>query len=751
MEKLTLINTVCYMCSAECGLTVENSGGQLKLKGNKQHPINKGKLCPKAALSQELRVSSDRLLSPLKRVGDRGNNKFVKITWEQAFREIASKLEDLKKQYGPEATTFLFGEKPDHDPFYLFAQCYGTPNIIDHNSLCDSNARIAYASIFGDDQERPLPDLQRPLQTPEGVRYKHDCKLMIIFGANPSQSKRFYWLWDGIVQAKKQGMKLIVVDPVSTGTTALADSWIRVIPGSDGALAFAVLRYLIEENIRLPGTLDSDFIEKYVNGWCDLVEKILVNEIDSNNQIYFTVKWAALKTSVDEETIVNLAKSLCETKPAVVFGGMNGISHHYNGLLTSWVLAVLNVITGNIDIPGGLHLRKGILGDVRYRLCDGEKGWLSKHKDLYAGHPHAKHGIVAKIPNDIINGVQLRSGPYAGHQYKTKVLFFVHHNPILTAPNGKAWIDAFTQKHKNIEKGYQLELLVANDIFLHDSACYADYVLPIAHYLERQGIVESELLTPTLSLREKVAVKPKDIKSPLEIVQGVAKYFGDKDTYVNIFNFLNDDQWCEKVLERSSADINLNDMRVIQGVYTKPTKYHKYKDKGFSTESKKIELLPLSITEYHSGRVMNASTLYYESPYGEPLDDKNRGKLFHLISGRSIYHSHSITQNLDCYKRQTSPYFKLSIKDCEDLNLSNGDRIQVTSVTGAKIIGVVEVDDSMKEGVLWGQHGWGGESPFLSKKISNNYNINLLMDIDNYNPVSGNFGYGDMKVAIKPI
>ncbi len=128
--------TVCYMCSSECGLLVSGDpSAGLRLAGNPASPMSRGGLCPKAALAESLRRFPGRLRTPLKRVGPRGEGLFRPASWEEALEDISRRLRAARELYGPESLTILFGEKPDHDMVYDFAAMYGTPNVLDHNSL----------------------------------------------------------------------------------------------------------------------------------------------------------------------------------------------------------------------------------------------------------------------------------------------------------------------------------------------------------------------------------------------------------------------------------------------------------------------------------------------------------------------------------------------------------------------------------------------------------------------------------------
>ena len=204
-------------------------------------------MCPKVFATPDL-LGEDRIRTPLKRVGDRGEGRFEPIGWAQALEEIAARLVTVKAREGPQTLLVQFGEKPDHDMVYRFANAYGTPNVLDHDSICDTNRREGFMLTYGMSHFRPLPDLNRPLRTAEGVRDRHDCRYLLLFGENPLEATRFLYLRDGILGALREGMRLTVADPFCTATARLAHDWLAVRPGSDLALALAMLRFIIEHD-----------------------------------------------------------------------------------------------------------------------------------------------------------------------------------------------------------------------------------------------------------------------------------------------------------------------------------------------------------------------------------------------------------------------------------------------------------------------------------------------------------------------
>jgi thiosulfate reductase/polysulfide reductase chain A len=744
------------MCSSECGLLVDRGDdGTLALAGNPAHPMNAGGLCPKALHADLLRLSPDRLGAPLRRVGERGRGELVPASWSDALDDIARKLAALRRTHGPECLTILFGEKPDHDVVYDFARGYGTPNVLDHNSLCDTSRRLGFAFTLGDDQERPLPDLQRPLLTADGVRAEHDCRLLVLFGENPAEARRFYWLWDGIRAAKRGGMRLVVVDPFATATARVADEWLPIRPGEDAALLLAILRHVVEHDGRSGAYLDHEFIRAWTHGWDELRRAVLTDERDPATGLpLYSLEWAGAKTGIPPDAIRRLAHELGATKPAAAMVGMNGVAHQYSGFQATRALAVLLAITGNLDVPGGLHLRAPLgLRRPRDAWARGLGDRAEKHKDRFGGFPLAAHGVVSRVPRDIVEGVTLSAGRFAGSAYATRALITIHHNPLLTAPESGAWRTALTARGPAGD--YLLELLVVNDLWAHDTALYADWVLPMAHFLERQGVVEHETLQPAVSLRAAVAPAPAGVRTPLELFRELARRMGDDAAHAELLATDSDDAWCDRILEPLAAGVASPGTRPTQwlrdrgGVHARPARFAKYRGGGFRTPTGKVEL---TSTRLATAGVACPATPGYEPPFGpEVWRDEASGSspvpTFRLVTGRSRHHVHSMTQNVPA-AGEREPVLLMNDEDARSGGLASGRWAVVTNARGDSIRARVSATPRLLRGVVRATHGWGATSPFLTAKANGTYNVNLLTCADRVHPVTGNACFGDVLVTV---
>ncbi|MEM3742404.1 MAG: molybdopterin-dependent oxidoreductase, partial [Nitrososphaerota archaeon] len=211
--------TSCVMCAAECALEIWVKDGRVvRVYGNPHLTYNsRGAACAKAISGLQLVYSPYRIKYPLKRVGERGEGKFVRISWEQAIDEIARKLVEIKKKYGPEALLTDTGDVTDRDQYWRLTFAFGSPNAVEHGAICDTPRRHGPKLIVNG--KRWEPDILRPvpIRMPDGsLKWydQHDAKLIIYVGWNPFTATRIVWENAGTVRAKREnGCKVFVVDP----------------------------------------------------------------------------------------------------------------------------------------------------------------------------------------------------------------------------------------------------------------------------------------------------------------------------------------------------------------------------------------------------------------------------------------------------------------------------------------------------------------------------------------------------------
>jgi anaerobic selenocysteine-containing dehydrogenase/Fe-S-cluster-containing dehydrogenase component len=582
-----LVNTVDAMCPSECGISVlvEDDVAK-KVYGNPHSLINNGTLCAKGASGLQLTYSPHRIRTPLIRAGERGEDKWREISWEEACDHIAKRLIAIKKEHGPEAVVLDVGDVTDREALYRIFHAFGTPNTFNHGSICDPNRKWGQGIMLGD--ERPLPDLQRPFLIRNDdneicLKHEHDTKLMLSIGSNPFVATRFNYMSNGIPGAREgNACKYIVIDPSYTSSASKADIWLPVIPGTDAALLAGMLYYIIkhddpsDKNRRY---MDHDFIEKYTVGWEDFRYAFLLKseKVDGSNGLkFFTPEWTAEKTGIAGGKLEQVAHLFGITKPAAVEIGMHGTAHHTNGDVASILMSALCLITGNIDVPGGVvfidsqKAKKGkktagraFLQREVTRKINGEAvtGMLSElKKDEYGDYPAAWKGVITDLPRNIRQGVRLRHGPFKGYEYPIKAFVTRAGNPVITAGSTPDWIDALTSKGDDGE--YRLGLMVFIDTHISVTGKYADIVLPQAGFLERMGVSDVYTMSPEVALRDQVIKPLHGSKTDYEIMIALADALidnGDPDIRREDFSghYRDEEDFINEILSEAPGFYNI--------------------------------------------------------------------------------------------------------------------------------------------------------------------------------------------------
>ena len=313
--------TACCLCYQSCGVEVTVEGGRVTaVKGQESHPMNKGKLCAKGLAMIEHLYHPERLKYPLKKV----DGKFQRVSWEQALTEIAAKLKVLKEEFDPSVLAFFCGsigvESLEMGSLtHRFKAAFGSPNFFSVESIC-FRMRIRSRQItFG---KYPVEEM--------------DSNLYVLWGHNPAASD--FALALAIQENLKKGAKVVVIDPRKIAIADQAEMYLPIRPGTDGALALALIHVVINENL-----YDHEFVEKWTYGFDKLVPHIQ----------QYTPEWAEAITSVKADDIRKLARLFATTKGASICHGTCTQDQQANGTQTDRAMAILQSITGNINVPGG--------------------------------------------------------------------------------------------------------------------------------------------------------------------------------------------------------------------------------------------------------------------------------------------------------------------------------------------------------------------------------------------------------------
>lgn len=321
------IPTMCGMCgpSTGCGIyAIVKNGRFIGIEGMKESPLNQGRNCPKAHAAPQWVYSPQRLRTPLKRVGKKGEGKFEKITWNEALGIIAEKLKEQKKKYGPESLAILSPARRSYsDYLYRFLMAHGSPNY-GHSGICAMQNTFSFAYTLGISQPLgPMPDYQK-------------ADLILIWGKQPIYSGASKGGTRSLVGAKERGARIITIKPTMEPDAALGDAWLPIRPGTDAALALAMLNVVIKENL-----YDAYFVSQWCYGFKSLQDHIKK----------YTPEWAEPITGLAAKDIENIAREYASTKRAAIDAG-NGLEHAPAASDAVRSIAILMAITGHLDRPG---------------------------------------------------------------------------------------------------------------------------------------------------------------------------------------------------------------------------------------------------------------------------------------------------------------------------------------------------------------------------------------------------------------
>jgi anaerobic selenocysteine-containing dehydrogenase len=319
-----VIPTFCAMCGPAmgCGIyAIVRDGRFVGVEGMQEAPANQGRLCPKAYAAPQWVYSPQRLKHPLKRIGQRGEGKFQRIGWDEALDIIAHKLTQQKERFGPESLGILSPARRTYsDYLFRFLIAHGSPNY-GHSGICAMQKAFSFCYTLG---SAPLPDLAR-------------SNLIVVWGKQPAFSGAPMGHLKAILDAQARGAKVVSIKPSMEPDVALADVWVPTRPGTDAALALAMLNVVINEDL-----YDADFVSRWTYGFDRLKAHVQKH----------TPQWAARITGLPVGQIERVARLYATTKPACIYHG-NGFEHAPGCTDAIRAVAILMAISGNLDRPGG--------------------------------------------------------------------------------------------------------------------------------------------------------------------------------------------------------------------------------------------------------------------------------------------------------------------------------------------------------------------------------------------------------------
>ncbi len=433
----------CHLCEAICGLVIETEGTEIvSIKGDRNDPLSRGHICPKAVALRDIHEDPDRLRRPVKRVtGADGATTWEEIGWEEALDTTARRLAETIQRHGVHAVGIYMGNPSVHNYGMLTHQGnlfrhIRTNNRFSATSVDQLPHHLASLWLFGHKTLFPIPDIDRT-----------DYFLML--GANPLASNGSLWTVPDVKKRIKaltaRGGRLVVIDPRRTETAELASEHHYISPGTDALLLLALLNTLFTEGLVDPGRL-----APFVTG-LDEVEAAIAG---------FTPEFAADHTGIAAPDIRHIARELAAADAGICYGRL-GVSVQAYGALCQWLIQLVNIATGNLDRPGGMLFATPAVD----MLATTSPGGFGRHHSRVRGLPEFDRELpVAALAEEIAT-------PGEG---QVRALFTGAGNPVLSTPNGR-----------NLDRALaQLDFMVSLDPYINETTRHADIILPPTSPLE---------------------------------------------------------------------------------------------------------------------------------------------------------------------------------------------------------------------------------------------------------------------------
>ena len=461
----SLIPTICFNCESSCGLLAYVDHKDLSIKkfeGNPAHPGSRGRNCAKGPATINQVHDPERILYPLKRVGERGSGQFERVSWDEALADIASRIRTAIVEDRKDEVMYHVG-RPGEDGFAeRVLQAWGVDGHNSHTNVCSSGGRSGYTHWMGYD--RPSPDYA-------------NAKAMLLLSSHLETGHYFNPHAQRIMEAKQNGAKLVVLDLRLSNTASHADLWISPWPGSEGAIFLSVASYLLRTR-----AIDKDYLRRWVN-WDVYLERLHPDApkdfevfLDRLTEDYahYTFEFAAEEAHVPVEQIEELARIVADAGTSLAtHTWRSAAAGNLGGWQITRSLFFLNVLTGSVGTVGGTHPNGWDKFIAHFPdMPEANDAWSEM---LWPSeYPLTTNEMSILLPHLLKDG-----------RGRLEVYFSRVYNPLWVNPDGFTWIDVLKDETK-------IGLHVALTPTWSESATFADYVLPMGHASERHDTMSFE-------------------------------------------------------------------------------------------------------------------------------------------------------------------------------------------------------------------------------------------------------------------
>jgi anaerobic selenocysteine-containing dehydrogenase len=729
---------ICPLCEACCGLEVRTADGQVtSIRGAPNDVFSAGYICPKGFALKDLHEDPDRIRTPL----IRRDGRFVEASWDEAFAEIEARLMPILRDQGRDAVALAVGNPSAHKMslllyFSRLAKAVGSKNVFSASTLDQMPKQLSSGWMFGHWLSIPVPDIER-------------CQYLLVIGANPVASNGSLWTvpdFRGKAKAlRERGGKLVVIDPRRTETAAVADAHHFIRPGADVYLLAAMVQVLFNEKLMRLGRL---------------AEHVLGVEAVGQAVQAFTPERVAARCGIAADTIRQLARELAAAETGCVYGRLGTCTQTY-GTLASWLVDVLNVLTGRLDEPGGAMFPKAaaFAANTAGRPGSGRGIPTARHHSRVSGAPE----IFGELPMTCLAEEIDTPGPG-----QVRALITVAGNPVLSAPGGGRLAAALDS----------LDFMVSLDIYVNETTRHADVILPGLSALEDSHY---DVAFPQFSFRNHARFSgpvfeptvPPEWQSLLRLA-AIAKGLGAQADVLALDDELLADELRKvagenapqllKALGARKGPERLLDLALRSGPYgdafgAKPAGLTLDKVQAASVTGHGIDLGPLAprvpeLLRTPSGKIELAPpALLADLPRAWGQLDAVAPRLA-VIGRRDVRSNNSWMHNLPVLAK--GPFRGTALVHPDDAmrcGVADGAFARLTGPGGSVQV-TVALSDSLMPGVISLPHGWGHDLPGTQLGVAAERpgaNLNALLDIDARDPLSGNAVLSGVAVSLAPL
>ena len=645
MSETTKIRTACRSCHGGCGVIAHVKDKRvIKVEGDPESPISYGTLCSKGLAITQMVYHPDRIVHPMRRT----SSGWEQITWDTALDTIVSKFNEVIESYGPESIVVGQGTGRDYEShLYRFANQLGTPNVLTAGHMCYVSRVASTLVTVGN---LPICD------------YRGNPECIVMWGCNPQWTNPDEYKGVDFWKALSNGAKLICIDPRKGFIAKKADLWLQLRPGTDAALAMGFHNVIIEEEL-----YDSEFTDNYINGWDSFKDRVKDYPLEKVQEI----------TWVDKELIRSAARMYAKTKPACIHWGVP-TEQNNNCADCTRILTGLMAATGNLDAPGGNVL---YVNPPTRTVAE-----FSRHRDLskeqrekrLGGKQYKLGGRVAFITPKVAWEAIMDEKPYP-----LKAGLLCGSNPVTTRANAG---EAYTALKK-------LEFLVVIDHFMTPTAELADIFLPAGTWLEQDHVADNWKRHGFVIARQK-CVEVGEAWQDHKIFQELGKRMGQEwwDTVEDGLDYL---------LEPTGY--TWDEFREV-GYLKGEMVYHKYKEKGFSTPTGKVELYSTVLEKWG----FDPLPKYTEVPESHISRPDLAEKYPYILNAglRNPVYFHSANRQQPWLREICpDPIVEIHPHTAKKHGIEDGDWIYIESPRG-KIKEKAKLNKWIDPRVIVAEHGW---------------------------------------------